>query len=152
MVRCMTGLGRSTIYRMEADGQFPPRIKLGMRAVGWLERDVRCVPFRCDRTVIPAEPRNQNAAGHRQRYTRACRQQGAISVLASLLHCSKADQSVDASDDDGRQTFVSGCAENRNGRSVPRPLRSPALSRNRLCRLRRFAGDRAYPEIKRRSN
>jgi len=90
MVRRMTGLGRSTIYRMEADGQFPPRIKLGMRAVGWLERDVRCVPFRCDRTVIPAEPRNQNAAGHRQRYTRACRQQGAISVLASLLHCSKA--------------------------------------------------------------
>jgi prophage regulatory protein len=41
MVRCMTGLGRSTIYRMEADGQFAPRIRLGMRAVGWLERDVQ---------------------------------------------------------------------------------------------------------------
>jgi prophage regulatory protein len=40
-VRCVTGLGRSTIYRMEADQQFPPRIKLGMRAVGWLERDVQ---------------------------------------------------------------------------------------------------------------
>jgi hypothetical protein len=30
----MTGLRRSTIYRMQASGQFPQRIKIGARAVG----------------------------------------------------------------------------------------------------------------------
>jgi prophage regulatory protein len=40
-VRRLTGLGRSTIYRMEADRQFPLRVKLSARAVGWLEREVR---------------------------------------------------------------------------------------------------------------
>ncbi|OWU66541.1 hypothetical protein ATO2_18365 [Roseovarius sp. 22II1-1F6A] len=30
-----TGLGRSTIYRLEAKGEFPARIKLSERAVGW---------------------------------------------------------------------------------------------------------------------
>ena len=37
----MTGLGRSTIYRLQADQQFPQSIKLGIRAVGWLEREVQ---------------------------------------------------------------------------------------------------------------
>jgi prophage regulatory protein len=37
----MTGLGRSTIYRMEAARQFPQRVKLGLRAVGWLESEVQ---------------------------------------------------------------------------------------------------------------
>jgi prophage regulatory protein len=37
----MTGLGRSTIYRMEAVGQFPQRLKLGLRAVGWMESEVQ---------------------------------------------------------------------------------------------------------------
>jgi prophage regulatory protein len=40
-VRRMTGLGRSTIYRLQADQQFPQSIKLGIRAVGWLEREVQ---------------------------------------------------------------------------------------------------------------
>jgi prophage regulatory protein len=40
-VRRMTGLGRSTIYRLQADQQFPQSIKLGIRAVGWLEREVK---------------------------------------------------------------------------------------------------------------
>lgn len=40
-VRRITGLGRSTIYRLQADRKFPPRIKLGVRAVGWLEREVQ---------------------------------------------------------------------------------------------------------------
>jgi len=40
-VRRMTGLGRSTIYRLQADRQFPQSIKLGIRAVGWLEREVQ---------------------------------------------------------------------------------------------------------------
>jgi prophage regulatory protein len=37
----MTGLGRSCIYQLQADGRFPRRIKIGVRAVGWLEEDVR---------------------------------------------------------------------------------------------------------------
>ena len=36
----LTGLGRSMIYQMEADKRFPERIKIGTRAVGWLEREV----------------------------------------------------------------------------------------------------------------
>ena len=37
----LTGLGRSMIYQMQAEGRFPRRIKLGQRAVGWLESEVR---------------------------------------------------------------------------------------------------------------
>lgn len=35
-----TGLARSTIYAAIAVGDFPIPIKLGRRAVGWLESDV----------------------------------------------------------------------------------------------------------------
>jgi prophage regulatory protein len=31
----ITGLSRSTIYRMIADGTFPAPVKLGKRAVAW---------------------------------------------------------------------------------------------------------------------
>jgi prophage regulatory protein len=37
----ITGLGRSMIYQLEADGSFPQRIKLTARTVGWLETEVR---------------------------------------------------------------------------------------------------------------
>jgi len=37
----MTGLRRSTIYRMQASGQFPRRVKIGARAVGWIEVEVQ---------------------------------------------------------------------------------------------------------------
>ncbi len=37
----VTGLGRSMIYQMQAEKRFPQRIKLGERAVGWLEREVQ---------------------------------------------------------------------------------------------------------------
>ena len=37
----LTGLGRSMIYQMQAEGRFPQRIELGERAVGWLESEVR---------------------------------------------------------------------------------------------------------------
>jgi len=37
----LTGLGRSMIYQMQAEGRFPQRIKLGDRAEGWLESEVR---------------------------------------------------------------------------------------------------------------
>jgi len=38
-VRAKTGLSRSTIYRMEADGECPKRIKLGDHASGWIESE-----------------------------------------------------------------------------------------------------------------
>lgn len=34
------GLGRSTIYRMMAEGKFPQSVKLGARAVGWKQSDI----------------------------------------------------------------------------------------------------------------
>jgi prophage regulatory protein len=37
----LTGLGRSMICQMQAEGRFPQRIKLGERAVEWLESEVR---------------------------------------------------------------------------------------------------------------
>ena len=36
----ITGLGRSTIYAKVARGDFPSPIKLGQRAVGWIDSDV----------------------------------------------------------------------------------------------------------------
>ncbi|MGJ0514873.1 MAG: helix-turn-helix transcriptional regulator [Methylomicrobium sp.] len=32
-----TGLSRSTIYKLESEGKFPPKIKLSERTVGFLE-------------------------------------------------------------------------------------------------------------------
>jgi prophage regulatory protein len=34
------GLCRSMIYRLESEGRFPRRIKLGLRAVGWIESEI----------------------------------------------------------------------------------------------------------------
>jgi len=34
-VEQVSGLSRSSIYRLEASGEFPRRVKLGPRAVGW---------------------------------------------------------------------------------------------------------------------
>lgn len=39
-VQRMTGLSRSTIYAMMAEGTFPKPVKLGARAVGWREADI----------------------------------------------------------------------------------------------------------------
>jgi len=39
-VKTRTGLGRSTIYLLIAQGSFPRSIALGERAVGWLESDL----------------------------------------------------------------------------------------------------------------
>lgn len=36
-VESFTGLSRSTIYAMIADGSFPKPVRLGKRAVGWPE-------------------------------------------------------------------------------------------------------------------
>jgi prophage regulatory protein len=36
----VTGLCRSMIYQLEADLRFPQRVKIGVRAVGWLDKEV----------------------------------------------------------------------------------------------------------------
>ena len=40
-MRARTGLCRSMIYQLEAEQRFPRRIKIGVRAVGWLEEEVQ---------------------------------------------------------------------------------------------------------------
>jgi prophage regulatory protein len=37
----VTGLGRSCIYQLQAEKRSPRRIKIGLRAVGWLEDEVQ---------------------------------------------------------------------------------------------------------------
>jgi prophage regulatory protein len=40
-VSSITGLGRTMIYQMEAEKRFPKRVRIGTRAVGWIEGEVR---------------------------------------------------------------------------------------------------------------
>ena len=40
-VMSRTGLSRSEIYRREALGQFPRRVSLGARSVGWLSTEIQ---------------------------------------------------------------------------------------------------------------
>lgn len=39
-VQKRTGLARSTLYAAIARAEFPPPIRLGLRAVGWVEKEV----------------------------------------------------------------------------------------------------------------
>lgn len=39
-VQARTGLSRSSIYQMMAEGRFPKPISIGARAVGWLEASI----------------------------------------------------------------------------------------------------------------
>lgn len=39
-VKARTSMGRSTIYDAMARGDFPQPMKLGLRAVGWIESEV----------------------------------------------------------------------------------------------------------------
>ena len=39
-VEARIGLARSTIYAMMADDRFPRPVKIGRRAVGWVEEDI----------------------------------------------------------------------------------------------------------------
>jgi prophage regulatory protein len=67
-VCAMTGLGRSMIYQMEAEGRFPRRVSIGVRAVGWVESEVqewlqRRIERRRAQTASPCDavclPRNR---------------------------------------------------------------------------------------------
>lgn len=39
-VTAITGLSRSTLWRLERAGQFPARRRLGPQAVGWVQSEV----------------------------------------------------------------------------------------------------------------
>ena len=39
-VQARTGLSRSTIYMRVAQGSFPKPVRLGARAIGWIESEV----------------------------------------------------------------------------------------------------------------
>lgn len=39
-VKAQTGLSRSTLYALMAEGRFPKPMKLGERAVGWSEAEI----------------------------------------------------------------------------------------------------------------
>jgi prophage regulatory protein len=39
-VEAVTGLKHTTIYKKMAERDFPARVRLGVRAVGWLESDI----------------------------------------------------------------------------------------------------------------
>ena len=41
IVQQRTGLSRSEIYRREGLGQFPKRVSLGARSVGWVESEIQ---------------------------------------------------------------------------------------------------------------
>lgn len=56
-VRARTGLSRSEIYRREALGQFPKRVKLGARSVGWVSSEIE--------EFIEACIRSRNGGGTR---------------------------------------------------------------------------------------
>jgi prophage regulatory protein len=39
-VKERTGLGKSSVYAFEKEGNFPKRIPIGARSVGWLESEI----------------------------------------------------------------------------------------------------------------
>lgn len=39
-VLILTGLSRTTLWRLEKEGRFPPRARLSLRAVRWFHHDV----------------------------------------------------------------------------------------------------------------
>lgn len=59
-VERLTGLSYSTIYRKMLAGEFPERIKLSEKTVGWKESEVREWIDQCERiptgTAAPAAP------------------------------------------------------------------------------------------------
>jgi prophage regulatory protein len=57
-----TGLGRTTIWRMEAAGTFPQSVSLGGKAVGWIEAEIdtwieACMAARQSRPEASTSPR-----------------------------------------------------------------------------------------------
>ena len=57
-----TGLSKATIYRLLDSGDFPPRVKLSPRCVGWRVKDVDAwLSERAEASGVPADPSAQAA-------------------------------------------------------------------------------------------
>ena len=39
-LRAITGLSRTTVWRLEKTGQFPQRRKIGVKSVAWLQSEI----------------------------------------------------------------------------------------------------------------
>jgi len=49
-----TGLGRSMVYQLEASQRFPARVRIGTRAVGWVEEEIQS--WLTERILISRRP------------------------------------------------------------------------------------------------
>jgi len=63
--RAKTGLSDGTIDLREARGEFPRRVRLGERAVGWLESEIdEWIAARAaERAITPVRPKRRPNAG-----------------------------------------------------------------------------------------
>lgn len=58
-VKTRTGLSRSEIYRRESLGEFPKRVKLGARSVGWVSSEIQeFIEARIRESRAPAKSAN----------------------------------------------------------------------------------------------
>jgi prophage regulatory protein len=65
-VRARTGLSRSTIYQRIDDGRFPKPIRLGRRAVGWIESEIEEWLAQLIKTSRKVSPERKTAQAERQ--------------------------------------------------------------------------------------
>ena len=52
----IVGLSRSSVWRLEKAGHFPPRRKLGANSVGWLHSDIQA--WMLNRATVPLRSRD----------------------------------------------------------------------------------------------
>ena len=52
-VRAITGLGKTKIYELQAEGTFPMRVKLTAQSVAWVEADVQAWLAACIEANVP---------------------------------------------------------------------------------------------------
>src|SRR5215470_12666451 len=82
----LTGLSRSTRWRMERAGHFPRRRRISPSCIGWLRSEILAwMASRCERPTLPrrwAPPAALDSAEH-QRLQQAC------PGLAEAAHCSQ---------------------------------------------------------------
>ena len=97
-VRARTALSRSSIYKFIEDGQFPKQVRLGSRAVGWLDGEI-------DEWIIGRVDSRQRARGG----ARQSVMNGGLGARAYTEHHTR--RACDpTSDRTGKETGVLGCS------------------------------------------
>ena len=59
----LTGLSRTTLWRLEREGKFPERVRLGANSVGWREEEVRAWLDERPRGIPSRTTHSQHAIG-----------------------------------------------------------------------------------------